>query len=196
MAESDGNTNTSSGTKHGLNEEFVQHVKELSEKGRQIKEEGKQLGLGLPDDEDIGMEDVLSEAVLEETQNPDEAHELYYGIQEVLKSSLPQGQKFEDLRKAIYEEKNIYLTSGEKKDEQGVRGADSRHGYLHHFRVMLRIVKQWSRSGASPFDLWSVLRKINEDLGYHKTDYFDDIEAEEEVEGLFSQAIEYHQAVE
>ena len=161
-----------------------------------MKEEGEQLGLGVPDEEDIEMEDALSEAVLEETQNPDEAHELYYGMQQLLQRSLPQGQQYDDLRDAVYEEKNIYLTAGEKKDEQGIRGADGRQGYLHHLRVMLKIVKEWSRRGASPFDLWSVLRKINEELDYHDTDYFSDREAEEKVESLFSRAIEYHRAAE
>jgi len=190
------NSDTSSDTQRELDEEFVQHVKKLSEKGERRKEEGEQLGLGVPDEEDIEMEDALSESVLEETQNPDEAHDLYYSIQQLLQRSLPQGQQYDDLRDAVYEEKNIYLTGGEKKDEQGIRGADSRQGYLHHLRVMLKIVKEWSRRGASPFDLWSVLRKINEDLDYHDTDYFSDREAEEKVESLFSRAIEYHRAAE
>jgi len=190
------NSDTPSDTQRELDEEFVQHVKKLSEKGERMKEEGEQLGLGVPDEEDIEMEDTLSESVLEETQNPDEAHDLYYSIQQLVQRSLPQGQQYDDLRDAVYEEKNIYLTGGEKKDEQGIRGADSRQGYLHHLRVMLKIVKEWSRRGASPFDLWSVLRKINEDLDYHDTDYFSDREAEEKVESLFSRAIEYHRAAE
>ena len=196
MSDPSENSSTSNDTRRELDEEFVQHVKELSEKGERMKEEGKQLSLGVPDEEDIEMEDALSESVLEETQNPDEAHELYYSIQPLLRQSLPQGDQYEDLREAIYEEKNIYLTGGEKKDEQGIRGSDSRQGYLHHLRVMLKIVKEWSRRGASPFDLWSVLRKVNEDLGYHDTDYFSDREAEEKVESLFSRAIEYHRGAE
>jgi hypothetical protein len=196
MSDLSENSDTSSDAQRELDDEFVQHVKKLSEKGERMKEEGDQLGLGVPDEQDVQMEDALSESVLEETQNPDEAHDLYYSIQQLLQSSLPQGQQFDDLRDAVYEEKNIYLTGGEKKDEQGIRGADSRQGYLHHLRVMLRIVKEWSRRDASPFDLWSVLRKINEDLDYHDTDYFSDREAEEKVESLFSQAIEYHRAAE
>lgn len=192
--DTDSKKETGDTTERTLDEEFIQEVKDLSEKGEKMKKEGDTLGLGLPSEDDIEVEDALSDAALEETQDPEESHQLYYSIQEILRKGLPQGHEFEDLREAVYEEKNVYLTQGEKTDPDGLRGADSRQAYLHHLRVILKVVKEWSRRDASSFDLWSVLRKLNEDLGYHDTDYFSDREAEEKVESLFSRALKYHKA--
>lgn len=190
------NKNRSKDKKEKLDPEFVDHVKDLSRKGDRMKREGEQLGLGMPDEDEVDLEDALSDSVVGETQNPEEAHSLFYSIQEVLKSELPAGVENKKLRQHIYEEKAVYLTQGSKKDSDGIRGADSRQSHLHHLRVILKIVKEWVKHGAGSWDLYATLRKLNEELGYHDEELFEDREAEESVETLFGSALHYHEAVE
>lgn len=184
-------------TERGLDVEFINHVRDLAKKGETAKKEGySKLGLELSNENDLGLEDMFDDLFLEESQNPSEAHSLYYSIQGIMKSILPIGDQFKSLRKEVYEEKNIYINRGNKRDEEGIRGSDGRMGYLHHLRVALRIVKEWGINNGNSWDLYCTFRKLNEELGYHEQKYFGDKKIENEIGEMFSNAWKYHNAAE
>mgnify|MGYP006434169147 CR=1 FL=1 len=184
-------------TDRELDESFIQEIRELARKGEKAKkEEDQQLEIEPQDEDDLELEDMIAESVLEETQNPDEAHSLYYSIRESMKAHLPRGEQFKDLRDQVYEEKNIYINRGNKKDEAGIRGSDGRMSYLHHLRVALRIVKEWATKSSNSWDLYCVFRKLNEKLGYHNKNFFSDEEFDNEISDMFGNAWKYHNAIE
>lgn len=146
-------------------EEFLAHVKALSQRGEESQATSKQLGLGIPDEEPAA--DAMPEdAAIVDTQNPDEAHRLFWSIQRDLMSALPKGSDHKELRDIVYEEKGDYLNRGKLKDASGIRGSDQRAGYLTHLRRALRVVQRWKREGGSAYDIWLEFRTLNTEAGY------------------------------
>lgn len=64
--------------------------------------------------------------------------------------------------------------------------------FLHHLRVSLRIVKEWSTKSKNSWDLYCVFRKLNEELGYHNKKYFSEKKFENKITDMFGKAWKYH----
>lgn len=150
-----------------VSKDFIEHVRALSRRAEESQETSKQLGLGIPEEEPASLKGAPDEAeAIKDTQNPDEAHRLFWAIQKTLMSALPKGREHKELRDYVYEEKGDYLNRGKLKDTSGIRGSDQRAGYLTHLRRALRVVRQWKREGGSAFDIWDEFRRMNEEAGY------------------------------
>ena len=136
---------------------------ELLQKADQVR--GRQLTVDAGGE--IGTEDELKKFALGQIENPPKKHEVYYaGIQRLLRKFLPKGKQNERLRRIIYDEKNVFLSRGRKKDDRGIRGADGRMGYLGDHQQALTEVIEWARTKQSMADLYKVFWALNEKHGY------------------------------
>jgi len=125
---------------------------------------GKQLVIT---DEGIESEDELKSIALETSDNPKKKYDLHYnGISRLLTKHLPKGREHKKARDLIYEEKNTYLTRGNRKKKDGTRGADSRMGYINDHDEILNLIISWIRSNGSMVDLYNSLRDLNKTKGY------------------------------
>ena len=112
-------------------------------------------------------EDELKKLVLGNVQDPEKMYETYYkGIGKLLKQNLPTGNDFKPARDLIYEEKNCFLTRGHRIREDGIRGADSRMGYIEDAEIVLGVVVSWVVNRGASFDLFTTLRDLNTSRGY------------------------------
>lgn len=151
----------------GLDTDFIRQVKSWSDQAEESRKEGRQLGLGIPDEDEVSAEEMTAEAVASQ-QNPNESHRLYYAIQAILRKHLPPGGgENERLRRVVYDEKNLYINRGNAIDENGIRGSDGRMGYIPHLRGALSLVKKWAAEAGSAFDVFLKFWELNEQLGYH-----------------------------
>jgi hypothetical protein len=138
-------------------------IKKLAEEADNNK--GFELGF-----EDDFVEDISQLDFIDDKQNPKESYRLYYTIESILRDHLPKGDKYEELRKTVREEKIIFLT-GKRKNENGIRGADSRQAYISsHLKVALNAIFEWLSEGGNSFDLFLKFRKLNIEKGYFKED--------------------------
>lgn len=151
----------------GLDSDFVKQVKAMSDKAEESRRQGRQLGLGIPDEEDVPDIDMAA-AVGTDLQNPDESHRIYYAIRRLLMDDLPPGEENEDLRRVVYDEKNLFINRGHDLDSHGIRGSDGRMGYIPHLKIALRLVKHWVAETGSAFDIFVEFWQLNEKMGYHK----------------------------
>lgn len=127
---------------------------------------GEQLFLG--SDGRFESKKEIENYVLKDIDDPEKKYDVYYGgIQKLLKEHLPKGNEFKEARDYIYEEKNILVTRGKKKDKSGIRGADSRMGYVSDLDIALDLISTWIMESGTMYDLYSKFRKINENKGYH-----------------------------
>ncbi|GAB3923096.1 hypothetical protein [Larkinella terrae] len=112
-------------------------------------------------------EDELKKLVLSSVQDPEKMYETYYkGISKLLKQNLPTGSDFKPARDLIYEEKNCFLTRGHRIGDDGIRGADSRMGYVEDAEIVLGVVISWVVNKGTAFDLFTTLRDLNNGRGY------------------------------
>ena len=152
----------------GLGKDFLKQVKAWSDQAEESQKQGRQLGLGVPDEDEVSEEDLAS-VVVQSQQNPDESYRLYYAIRGILMDNLPPGGgDNKKLRQTIYDEKNLYINRGNDLDSEGIRGSDGRMAYIPHLRASLSIVKKWAKEMGSPFDIFLAFWELNEQLGYHK----------------------------
>lgn len=139
---------------------------EMLRKADSIK--GEQLFLG--SDNRFESKKEIENYVLKDIDNPEKKYEVYYhGIQKLLREELPKGKPFKEARDLIYDEKNILVTQGQKKDGSGIRGADSRMGYVHDLDVALGIISDWIMERGGLYDLYMKFREENTKRGYHKS---------------------------
>jgi hypothetical protein len=139
---------------------------EMLRKADSIK--GEQLFLG--SDNRFESKKEIEEYVLKDIDNPEKKYEVYYqGIQKLLREELPKGKSYKEARDLIYEEKNILVTQGHKKDGSGIRGADSRMGYVHDLDVALGIISNWIMERGSLYDLYMKFRAENTKRGYRES---------------------------
>ncbi|UXP30603.1 hypothetical protein N6H18_09575 [Reichenbachiella agarivorans] len=102
------------------------------------------------------------------SDDPEEKYNVYYkGIEKLLKKFLPEGEKYKSAREVIREEKKIFLTRGKKLNEKGIRGADSRMAYIQDMEEIMNLITKWAFESRNYFELYSLLRDKNEELGYH-----------------------------
>ena len=141
-------------------------LRRLQQRADENRKAGKQLGLGLPDEEAAG-EDLAGEDLLRDLQNPEEAHSLYYAIRRELMNGLPAGGENKELRQFVYDEKNLYLNRGKEIDpDTGIRGSDGRQAYLQHLQNALIAVRRWSAQGGNAFDAFMMFRDMNKQAGF------------------------------
>lgn len=154
-----------SSTDRKLRPDFEAEVRRLQQKADESRKTGRQLGLGVPDEEAAG-EDLADADLLKDVQNPEESHSLYYSIQRELINSLPPGKENEELRRFVYDEKNLYLNRGKEIDASGIRGSDGRQAFLHHLRTALVSVKRWAAEGGTAYDAYVMFRDLNTAAGF------------------------------
>ena len=87
-----------------------------------------------------------------------------------MKDNLPRGKENEDSRRIIYDEKNVLINRGAKKDEKGIRGSDGRMAYIEDLERAIEIVAEWITKKGSPADLFMSFWDKNEELGYGHQD--------------------------
>ena len=113
--------------------------------------------------------------LIDDIQNPQKSHKVYYAIEGILRTHLPSEEIYKELRRFIREEKIIFLTGGKKKNKAGIRGADSRQAFIStHLEVALNNLMEWMQEGGNTFDLFLRFRKLNIDYGYFTEEDFSD----------------------
>ncbi len=140
---------------------------ELLQKSEEVK--GEQLSINL--DSEIVVENQAQKLLDKTIDDPVTKFQLYYhGLTKLLKDNLPKGKENEDARRIIYDEKNILINRGAKKDEKGIRGSDGRMAYLEDLESAIVIVADWITKKGSPADLFMAFWDKNEELGYGHQD--------------------------
>lgn len=83
---------------------------------------------------------------------------------------MPKGKENEQARRIIYDEKNVLINRGAKKDEKGIRGSDGRMAYIEDLEFAIQIVADWASKKGSASDLYQAFWDKNEELGYGHQD--------------------------
>ena len=136
---------------------------EILQKAKEIK--GEQLTLNL--DAELAIENEAEKLLGQKIDDPVTKFQLYYhGLTKLLKDNLPKGKENEDVRRIIYDEKNILINRGAKKDEKGIRGSDGRMAYLDDLEIAIKIVADWTSTKSSPAELFMAFWDKNEELNY------------------------------
>ncbi len=133
---------------------------------------GKQLGIN---SESGSLEefDELRQLIGKEFENPEEKYNLYYkGIRKLLMDFLPKGKDYEQIRKIIYDEKNVFLNLGKKKsDNNGIRKSDGRMTYQPVMNEILDVIIKWVGESQNPFDIYREFYELNEKHNYGHEQY-------------------------
>ncbi len=66
----------------------------------------------------------------------------------------------------MYDEKNVLINRGAKKDEKGIRGSDGRMAYIEDLEFAIQIVADWISKKGSPSELYMSFWDKNEELEY------------------------------
>jgi len=138
---------------------------ELLQKAHEKK--GRQLRIDAASG-DLSEINELRAIIGKQAEDPEEKYSMYYkGISNVLKKYLPAGKEFEEGRRLIYDEKNIFLNRGKRKsDHNGIRKSDGRMTYQPVMAEMLDVVARWVSESQNPIDLYNSLYDLNEKHGY------------------------------
>lgn len=140
---------------------------EILQKSEEIK--GEQLTLNL--EAELAVENEAEKLLSQKIDDPVTKFQLYYhGLTKLLKDNLPKGKENEEVRRIIYDEKNILINRGAKKDEKGIRGSDGRMAYLEDLEFAIKIVADWTSTKSSPAELFMAFWDKNEELGYGHQD--------------------------
>ena len=119
---------------------------------------------------EIKNEDEIKQFTLGDIpDDPEKKYDVYYkGIEKLLRTYLPKGDRYKDYRKLVREEKKIFLTRGKKLDERGIRGGDSRMGYIRDMEEIMNAITNWAYKSMNYSELYFILRDKNKSLGYHE----------------------------
>jgi hypothetical protein len=140
---------------------------ELLQKSEEIK--GEQLALNL--DSEIVTENEAEKLLGQKIDDPVTKFQLYYnGLSKLLKDNLPKGKEFEDVRRIVYDEKNVLINRGAKKDDKGIRGSDGRMAYLDDLEQAIKIVANWTSKKGTAAELFMAFWDKNEELEYGHQD--------------------------
>jgi hypothetical protein len=140
---------------------------ELLQKSEEIK--GEQLVLNL--DSEIVTENEAEKLLGQKIDDPVTKFQLYYnGLTKLIKDNLPKGKEFEDARRIVYDEKNVLINRGAKKDDKGIRGSDGRMAYLDDLELAIKIVANWTTNKGTAAELFMAFWDKNEELGYGHQD--------------------------
>ncbi len=153
-------------TERNLTKEDLERL-EILQKSEEVK--GEQLYIDL--DSEIVVENQAETLLGQKIDDPVQKFQLYYhGLSKLLKDSLPKGKTFEDVRRIVYDEKNILINRGAKKDEKGIRGSDGRMAYIEDLEEAIKIVANWTTKKGTPAELFMSFWDKNEELGYGHQD--------------------------
>ena len=140
---------------------------ELLQKSEEVK--GEQLALDI--NSELITENEADKLLGQQIDDPVTKFQLYYnGLTKLLKDTLPKGKDFEDVRRIVYDEKNILINRGAKKDDKGIRGSDGRMAYLDDLEIAIKIVAIWTSNKGTPAELFISFWDKNEELGYGHQD--------------------------
>ena len=149
-----------------LSKEDIERL-ELLQKSEEIK--GEQLVLNM--DAELVVENEAENLLGQKIDDPVTKFQLYYnGLSKLLKSNLPEGKEFEDVRRIIYDEKNILINRGAKKNEKGIRGSDGRMAYMDDLEIAIKIVADWTSKKGTSAELFMLFWDKNEELNYGHQD--------------------------
>mgnify|MGYP001163300874 CR=1 FL=1 len=140
---------------------------DILQKAEEVK--GEQLSIGF--DAEIFVENQSEKLLGQKIDDPVQKFQLYYhGLTKLLKETLPKGKEFEEGRKIVYDEKNILINRGAKKDDKGIRGSDGRMAYIEDLEEAIKIVAEWTSRKGTPAELYMAFWDKNEELGYGHQD--------------------------
>lgn len=140
---------------------------EILQKSEEIK--GEQLSIGF--NAEIIVENQAEKLFGQKIDDPVQKFQLYYHVlSKLLIDGLPKGKNFEDIRRIVYDEKNILINRGAKKDDKGIRGSDGRMGYIEDMEEAIKIVAEWTGKRGTSLDLFMAFWDKNEELGYGHQD--------------------------
>ncbi len=140
---------------------------EILQKSEETK--GEQLLINL--DSELIIENQAEQLLGQKIDDPVQKFQLYYhGLSKLLKDSLPRGKNYEDVRRIVYDEKNILINRGAKKDEKGIRGSDGRMAYIDDLEEAIKIVAEWTSRKGTPAELFMAFWDKNEELNYGHQD--------------------------
>ena len=149
-----------------LSKEDIERL-ELLQKSEEIK--GEQLVLNM--DSELAIENEAEKLLGQKIDDPVTKFQLYYnGLTKLLKDNLPKGKEFEDVRRIIYDEKNILINRGAKKDEKGIRGSDGRMAYMDDLEIAIKIGADWTSKKGTSAELFMLFWDKNEELNYGHQD--------------------------
>ncbi len=152
--------------KRELSKEDIERL-ELLQKADEVK--GEQLSINL--DSKITVENQAVKLLGQTIDDPVEKFQLYYhGLSKLLKDNLPKGKENEQVRRIVYDEKNILINRGAKKDEKGIRGSDGRMAYVEDLETAIQIVADWISRKGSPSEIFMAFWDKNEELNYGHQD--------------------------
>ncbi|MDZ4713196.1 MAG: hypothetical protein SGI89_12850 [bacterium] len=115
----------------------------------------------------FGTAPEIKDLLPDMSDNPPHKHELYYrGIMKLLRTHLPKGNNQKKAREFVYEEKNVFLTRGFRKNRRGYRLADSRMTYLSDAKELLDVIIKWASNKDNSFNLYITLKDLNNSKGY------------------------------
>jgi len=154
-----------------LNEADIERMELLR---RSYEKKGKQLTISSTTGT-LKEIDELKQLVGKQLENPEEKYNIYYkGIRKLLIDHLPKGADYQEMRKIIYDEKNIFLNLGKRKsDNKGIRGSDGRMTYQPIMNEILDVVIIWVGESQNPFELYKELYMLNEKHKYPHEEYDD-----------------------
>lgn len=140
---------------------------EIIQKSEEVK--GEQLTINI--DSELEVENEALKLLGQTIDDPVEKFQLYYhGLTKLLKDNLPKGKENEQVRRIVYDEKNILINRGAKKDEKGIRGSDGRMAYIEDLEFAIQIVADWISKKGSASELFMAFWDKNEELGYEHQD--------------------------
>jgi len=152
--------------KKKLSQEEIER-REILQKAEEIKEEQLKLDI----EEGVDVENEYNNLLDQSIDDPVQKFQLYYKVlNKLLRANLPKGKENEPIRRIIYDEKNILINRGNKKDEKGIRGSDGRMAYLEDIEVAIEVVMNWISSNGSYQDLYMLFWDKNEEMNYGHQD--------------------------
>jgi hypothetical protein len=148
--------------KSQLSKEDLERL-ELLQKADEVK--GEQFAINL--DSGLIVENEAEILMSKRIDDPVKKHSLYYnGLNKLLIRSLPKGKQNKKIRDIIYEEKNILINRGAKKNYKGIRGSDGRMSHIEDLENAIKIMALWLAKKGSLPDLYQAFWNKNEELGY------------------------------
>jgi len=148
--------------KRELSKEDIERL-EILQKSDEVK--GEQLSINL--DSELVIENQAVELLGQTIDDPVEKFQLYYhGLTKLLIDNLPKGKENEQVRRIVYDEKNVLINRGAKKNEKGIRGSDGRMAYIEDIEIAIQIVADWISKKGSPSELFMAFWDKNEELDY------------------------------
>lgn len=140
---------------------------EILQKAEEVK--GEQLALDI--NAQLIVENQAEKLIGQKIDDPVQKFQLYYkGLNNLLRKHLPKGKENEEIRRIVYDEKNILINRGAKKDENGIRGSDGRMAYIDDLESAIKVVAKWISKNGSPAELFMAFWDKNEEMNYGHQD--------------------------